>query len=207
MEFITRLMNQTRMPEGRLGKIMIAMMNFGHAPLFNWGVKKLPDIDFKKILDLGCGSGRNISKLAKAYRNSKLKGIDLSPLCVEAASKYNRKLIETERMKIECGDVVTLSEKEKDYDLVTAIETIYFWEDLQHCFENIRECMKEGGVILIVNELDGNAPSSEKYEKIIKGLKAYRTEKIEEYLLRAGFKNIETFRRESPSWIAVTARK
>ena len=67
--------------------------------------------------------------------------------------------------------------------------------------------MKEGGVILIVNELDGNAPSSEEYEKIIKGLKAYRTEKIEEYLLRAGFKNIETFRRESPFWIAVTARK
>lgn len=34
MEFIKKLMNETRMPEGRLGKIMIVMMNFGHAPLF-----------------------------------------------------------------------------------------------------------------------------------------------------------------------------
>lgn len=207
MEFIKKLMNETRMPEGRLGKIMIVMMNFGHAPLFNWGVKKLPGIEFKKILDLGCGGGRNIAKLAKRYQTSELKGIDISPLCVEKAGKHNRKLMEQKRVKIELGDVGKLSEKENCYDLVTAFETIYFWEDLQTCFENVRNCMKKEGVFLIVNELEGKAPSAEKYERIIKGLKVYRVEEIEEHLRGAGFKGIEISRREKPSWIAVTARK
>ncbi len=207
MKFFKKLMNETRMPEGRLGKIMIVMMNFGHGPLFNWGVKKLPERDFKKILDLGCGGGRNIAKLAKLHENSELKGIDISPLCVEKASKYNRKLIEMDRVKIECGDVGKMSEKENYYDLVTAVETIYFWSDMKLCFEKVRKCLNEGGVFLIINELEGKDPSAVKYERIIKRLKVYKVEEIEEYLRMAGFKNIETSCRERSSWIAITARK
>lgn len=48
-----------------------------------------------------------------------------------------------DRVKIECGDVGKLSEKENYYDLVTAVETIYFWSDMKLCFEKVRKCLND----------------------------------------------------------------
>ena len=58
MGIINDYMNQTRKPEGILGKMMILGMNMGHAGMAKWGTSfldvKLPE----QIVDLGCGGCR-----------------------------------------------------------------------------------------------------------------------------------------------------
>ena len=46
-------------PKGFAGKIMVNMMNTGHAALAEWGLThiKIRDDDF--CLDIGCGGGAN----------------------------------------------------------------------------------------------------------------------------------------------------
>lgn len=42
-------------PEGRIGKLVVRMMNSAHTPLSKWGLAHLelaPDAD---VIDLGCG--------------------------------------------------------------------------------------------------------------------------------------------------------
>ena len=57
MGIIKDYMNQTRKPEGILGKMMILGMNMGHAGMAKWGTSFLDVRPPEQIVDLGCGGG------------------------------------------------------------------------------------------------------------------------------------------------------
>ena len=83
MGLYKKFVNQTRKPEGFLGKMMVSGMNGGHAKLADWGMDHLDGIDASSIVELGCGGGRNTAALLKRYPQGKVSALDYSPLSVE----------------------------------------------------------------------------------------------------------------------------
>ena len=79
----------TRKPVGLGGKIMVAMMNLGHSPVAQWGLRFLELTLDAKVLDCGCGGGANIKRLLKKCPEGIVKGIDYSAVSVEKARKVN----------------------------------------------------------------------------------------------------------------------
>lgn len=132
------------------GRFMLKSMNKGHERLAKWGRSFLQIDKEDIILDLGCGGGRNIEYfLTKAY---KVYGIDYSKASVEMASFLNKDAIKTGRCKIIEGNVQKIPFKEKSIDIVTAFETIYFWNNIEDCFKEIYRVLKDEGQFLICNE-------------------------------------------------------
>ena len=199
--------NQTRKPEGFLGKLMLGGMNSGHAKLADWGMENLPAVQAERIADLGCGGGRNLSVLLEKYPSAKATGVDYSALCVEKSRNYNRSAVDAGRCQVVEASVASLPLEADAFDLATAFETIYFWPGLETCFGSVYRILKPGGLFLIVNESDGTDAASLKFETIIEGMKTYTPERIREALDAAGFSEITTVHHPSRPWIAVTARK
>ncbi len=205
MGFIKKYMNQTRKPEGILGKIMIKGMNMGHTKLAQFGMDNFPDGDFKMIAELGCGGGKNIAALLKKYKDSKVYGVDYSPLSVEKSISYNKKNLS--RCEIKQGDVSKLDLQQNAFDLATAFETIYFWPGLDVCFKNVFNILKDKGYFIITNELSGETEADKKYEEIIEGLTVYKASDIEKVLKEVGFKEVKTIFNENNKWFVTIARK
>ena len=134
MSLLRKFLNQTRKPEGFLGKLMLNGMSFGHAKIADWAMSLLNVPEPDEIVELGCGNGRDAGKLLKKYASSKLTAIDYSPLSVEKTSKNNKKMIASGRMTVQEGDVSNLKLESEKFDLATAFETIYFWHDLKKFF-------------------------------------------------------------------------
>ena len=207
MGLFKNYVNQTRKPEGRLGKMMLNGMNSGHAKMADWGLSHLKTIAPEKIVDLGCGGGRNIGELLKKYPAAKGTAIDYSGLSVAKASEYNEDLISAGRLEVKQGNVSALELPDNTYDLATAFETIYFWPGLEKCFTEVARILKSGGYFMIVNESDGTDAASLKFEKIIDGMKCYTVEQISDALKAAGFSKIRTDHHNSKPWITVLAKK
>src|SRR5690606_29106315 len=76
-----------------------------------------------EVLDVGCGSGRAICKLALAYPNSRFIGYDL---CDEAVLHAQREARERQVMNVcfEKSDVAKLHDQER-FDLITAFDAIH----------------------------------------------------------------------------------
>ena len=72
MGLFKKFVNQTRKPEGFLGKMMVSSMNSGHAKVADWGISHLKEIEPKEMLELGCGGGRNAAELMKKYPSAKM---------------------------------------------------------------------------------------------------------------------------------------
>jgi len=207
MGLFNDFINQTRKPEGILGKMMVNGMNGGHAKLADWGMSHLTKINPKEIVEIGCGGGRNAGELLERYSEANVTAIDYSEVSVAKATSYNQKNIEAGRCTVKQGDVSQLDLPEKKYDLATAFETIYFWPGLEKCFAEVAKVLKPGGVFMIVNESDGTDEVSLKYEKKIDGMKCYTSQAIEEALKAAGFKKTKTIHHNSKPWITVLAKK
>ena len=207
MALLRKFFNQTRKPEGFLGKLMLSGMNSGHAKLADWGLAHLPELSASAAVDLGCGGGRNAGELLKKYPTAHVTAIDYSALCVEKAARYNRAMIAAGRCEVRQGDVSDLQLPEAAFDLATAFETVYFWPGLETCFAQAAKVLKPGGYFLICNESDGTDPTSAKFETIIDGMKNYTTREIEAALKAAGFSQVEIDHHPTKPWIAVLARK
>ena len=207
MGLFRKFVNQTRKPEGVLGKLMVSGMNGGHAKLADWGMSHLPKLTPDDIVDLGCGGGRNAGELARRYPNAHVIGIDYSQVSVDKASTHNKKWIDEGRMIIKQGDVSNIRLPAGKIDLATAFETIYFWPGLEKCFSEVYKVLKHGGTFLIVNESDGTDEASLKYQKIIDGMRCYTAYEIDTALKEAGFSEVKVNHHESKPWISVQAKK
>ncbi len=78
MGIYKRFVNQTRKPEGYLGKMMVNGMNSGHAKMADWGLSHLSKVNPENIVDIGCGGGRNAAELMMKYPAAKVTAIDYS---------------------------------------------------------------------------------------------------------------------------------
>ena len=207
MALLRKFFNQTRKPEGFLGKLMLSGMNSGHAKLADWGFEHLPELTVSQAVDLGCGGGRNAGELLKKFPTAQVTAIDYSALCVEKAKKYNRAMIEAGRCAVQQGNVAALDLPAESFELTTAFETVYFWPGLESCFAQVFGVLKPGGVFLICNESDGTDPTGTKFESIIEGMKSYTAQEIEAALKAAGFSQVEIDHHPNKPWIAVLAKK
>ena len=142
MGLYKNFVNQTRKPEGFLGKMMVSGMNGGHAKLADWGMDHLDGIDASSIVELGCGGGRNTAELLKRYPHGKVSALDYSPLSVEKTKEYNKDMIASGRCTVIQGNVAELPFDDESFELATAFETVYFWPGLEHCFCTYFGCFR-----------------------------------------------------------------
>lgn len=207
MGFLNKFFGQTRKPEGFLGKFMVFTMNSGHARLADWGMTHLPEISPKKIVDLGCGGGRNAAELLKRYSGAHVTALDYSDVSVAKAADTNKAMIDAGRCTVLQGNVADLKLSKGSFDLATAFETVYFWPGLEKCFAQVASVLKPGGYFLICNESDGLDDTGQKFAKIIDGMKVYQVPEIESALKTAGFSEVKSHHHSSNPWITVLAKK
>ena len=208
MGLMKKIFNNTRKPIGFLGGMMLQSMNRGHASVSDWGLSKLPgSARYAAIADLGCGGGRNASRLLELYPDAALTAMDYSEASVEKTRKINARAIEQGRCHVLQGDVSELPFPEEIFDLVTAFETIYFWPGLVGCFRQILQIQKPGGTFLIVNESDGLNPADQKWVDLIDGMTVYNKDQLREMLLEAGFASVEIHHDPGRHWLCVIGRK
>ena len=94
-------------------------MNKGHASLSRWGLSQIEWKSDWTILDIGCGGGANLKRMADFCPQGKIYGIDISSESVKFARKEIKKLLNT-RCFISQGNVMNLPYEKGTFDLITA---------------------------------------------------------------------------------------
>ena len=197
--------DQYRCPTGRLGKTVAARMNRHHAKLTLWGLTKVAIGEDYVVLDVGCGGGKTLCRLAQIVPQGKVFGIDPSADMVKFSEEINKKLIAQKRVEIIEEAVEKMGFKDDVFDLVTAFETYYFWNQLSDALREIRRVVKPGGKLLLVNELmHGVTPA-----KIVEEthVKLFPLKEIQNVARSVGFVDVQVFTKPGTPWNAVLAQK
>lgn len=199
------LSDQYRCPKGLKGGLVAELMNQKHQTLTLWGLAKVTTGSDFVVLDVGCGGGKTISKLAELAPQGKVFGIDYSDDMVKFSKKVNSKLIAQNRVEITKGSVEDLSFRDGFFDLVTGFETYYFWANFPDCLVEIKRVLKTGGKLLLVNALTLEVTNAELSEKF--HLCVFSLEEICNFMKSAGFMDVQVFTEAKSAWNAILAQK
>ncbi len=186
-------------------------MNVQHSGLTNWGLSHAAIGESNTILDIGCGGGRTIAKLAARASQGKVYGIDHSEESVAAAKRTNARLIAASRVEIHQGSVSQLPFPDSTFHLVTAVENHFYWPDLPGDMREVLRVLKPGGRLLLIAEVYKGSGSvvgriAENYTSLT-GMTLLSVNEHRELLESTGYAEVEVFQKRFKGWICVTGRK
>ena len=185
-----------------MGRAMLKFMNLCHAPLTNWGLKLVKIQDGWTMLDIGCGGGATLQRLLKRSKDAQVYGIDISEESVTKAMKANADVLD-EQVFVTQGSAEKLPYEDGKFDLVTAVETVYFWPNLPDCLKEVYRVLKQGGKFAIMVEVvDGDSM----WTNVVEGMTAYSPEELKKLLDDAGFTQTEIHRKK-PSYATIIGVK
>lgn len=118
----------------------------------------IKQIDFTKsrlkILDVGCGTGNLLLKIARKYNKSiELVGVDLSPKMISIAKE---KLEENSFINYETGTSDNLKFNSNYFDYVICSNSLHHHPSTQNSLKEMTRVLKKNGKLIIVDGiLDG----------------------------------------------------
>jgi len=192
--------SQCARPEGKWGRVMLRFMNFGHAPLTKWGLSLVHFQMGMKMLDIGCGGGATIKRVISLNPSSKVYGIDISEESVAKAKEVNKEFLD-KKVFIQQGSAEHLPYDDNFFDIVTAVETVYFWPNLPQCLQEVKRVLKPEGQFAIIVEVIQKDSS---WTKVVEGMTAYTPEQLKDLLEQAGFCDVQIYRKK-PSYATIKA--
>lgn len=198
--------DQCMKPHGEEGIETIKNMNENHKPISEFAFCCVKVGKNDRILDIGCGGGVNIEKFLK-ITSGNVDGLDYSELSVKESIKRNQNAVDNGRCKVIQADVSAMPLEDESYDLVTGFETIYFWPDLGETFKEVSRIIKPNGQFMIAQGTDGTHPDDEKWLSTVEGMSVYTAQELEKYLLDAGFRSVNSFKKPDDYILVVIAQK
>lgn len=205
------LENQCSKPTGWLGRFSLWRMNVSHSKLTDWGLEHVSIENRYTILDVGCGGGRTVNKLAAIATEGKVYGLDYSDESVAATKRMNAQWIKLGRVEARHGSVSQLRFPDGIFDLITAVETHFWWPNLPSDMREVFRVLKPGGTLIVIAEVYKGANTTvsrlaEKYASQT-GMKLLSVEEHRELFINAGYAEVQVIEERKKGWICGIGRK
>lgn len=207
----TQRVTQCQKPSGWFGRLIVRNMNSRHSKLTDWGLTHVAVKPQDTVLDVGCGGGKTVSKLAALANGGKVFGLDYSDASLAVARKLNARQIERGQVEIQEGSVLQLPFHRDTFDLVTAVETHFWWPDIPAGVREILRVLKPGGSLLIIAEIYKGAQS--KMAQLVEkhaprsGIKVLSPDEHRAILTDSGYSDDQIITEPGKGWICATGKK
>jgi ubiquinone/menaquinone biosynthesis C-methylase UbiE len=136
-------------------------------------------------------------------------GIDYAAGSVAASRARNRRLIADGRVFVERGSVSQLPFADNLFEAVTAIETQYYWPNLEGDMREILRVLKPGGRLMVVAESYKGGRNYGFLGPVMRLLGSHRMSVEDQRALfkAAGYTEIEMFEETGKGWLCAVGRK
>ena len=196
--------SQFSRPSSLMGRLLLRSMNIGHGRLHQWGLKAAGIQLTDRVLDVGCGGGKAISRILEETRRE-VAGVDHSPEAVKTARSVNRAAVSSGRLRIVESSVESLPFRDGFFDVVTAFETTYFWPELQAGLTEIHRVLSPGGRLVIANEFADRASAGAWADRL--NMHVPDSEALAGAAYEAGFLMVDVSVHPHNGWLRLVAAK
>ena len=197
-----------RCPKGEEGHSILEHMNQHHRELTDWALSFLDGAPASTALDIGCGGGMALSRIAALYPRAQLHGVDLSEEAIRCSAETNAEAMAEGRLYLQVASVAELPFPDERFDLVSAFETYFFWPNLEDSVAEACRTVAPGGTILIVSESYPNLffrRINERNRRLY-GVNVVENHQMKAMLEAAGM-SVETKTKKLRNWVCFIGRK
>lgn len=172
---------------------------------YKYVLNELQQLDFQKILDVGCGTGEILKSITERYSFAQLYGLDISE---EMLKQANDKLKGTATLIL--GDAENITLETNSFDLLLCTDSFHHYPNPQQAISEFYRVLKHGKFLLIADYWKP-FPIRQIMNLFISysnegDVKICSKKEIIEFLKRGGFQEI-TYKKIQNSGYLVIAKK
>jgi len=150
MGFSTYFSKQAKKPSGIFGRFFMSrIFDKGNLELNNFVKETLYVKESDHILEIGCGTGSLLKRIANELENGVVEGVDFSKTMISLAKKKNKKHILKKKAIIRPGNFDELQFENNSYDKIFSVNTIYFWRSPVSTISKAFDLLKPNGTIVL----------------------------------------------------------
>jgi SAM-dependent methyltransferase len=200
---------QCRKPTGWPGQLAARLMNSSHLGVTTWGLQQVSIAPDAHILDVGCGGGKTIQRLLELAPEGRVSGVDYAGASVAVATKLNAASIAAGRADVRRASVSSLPFPPDTFDLVTAVETHYYWPNLEADLREVHRVLKPGGRVAIIAESyrGKRFGTADVLAMSLLGARLRSLEEHREVLSAAGFTDVKVLEKRDRGWMCAVGRR
>ena len=113
---------------------------------YKYVLNELQQLDFQKILDVGCGTGEILKSITERYSFAQLYGLDISE---EMLKQANDKLKGTATLIL--GDAENITLETNSFDLLLCTDSFHHYPNPQQAISEFYRVLKHGKFLLIAD--------------------------------------------------------
>ncbi len=153
MTFAAFFSEQARKPSGWFGRLVMPIVfDRGNAFLNRFVEEAMAIQPDDRVLEIGCGTGKLIKRMADTMDNGRIEGIDFSPAMVAIARRRNRKRMAQGVVTITEANVDKMAYPHERFTKVCSVNTIYFWKRPEETINNAMNALIPGGRFIVAFE-------------------------------------------------------
>lgn len=186
-------------------------MNASHSKLTDWALGHVTVEKHHTILDVGCGGGRTVGKLAEVATEGKVYGVDYSEASIASTARTNARRIALGRVEVRLASVSDLPFADDTFDLVTAVETHFWWPQLPSDIQEVQRVLKPGGLLVIAAEIYKGAGTilsrlAEEHSGRA-GMTLLSADEHRHLLTNGGYSDVQVIEQREKTWICAMGQK
>jgi SAM-dependent methyltransferase len=188
---------------------LLRLLNLSHARVSDWGLAHLQIANHFAMIDLGCGGGATVRKLAAMAAQGMAYGIDISEESVAISRRTNQDSISAGRAAILSASVSALPFSDDSFDLATAVDSHYYWPDLIADLHEVLRVLKPGGQLAVIGETYQGSRFEKRDRLFVKSLNlAFCTpDELSRIMSLAGFSEISLSEKHEKGWVCALGGK
>lgn len=195
-EEIKMLAKQLSNPSGEAGVEVANLMSEGNVEMIKSAIDALNLKFGQSVLELGHGNAEHLKYLLNRAEYLNYFGVDISETMKSEAERINAKYIELRSAFFTLYDGMNLPFKDKTFDAIYTVNTIYFWGDQGVLLDEMYRVLKSGGVCTIAY---GKKDFMRHLPFVKHGFTLYNDEDIQDLVSTSSFSLHEILQREDKS--------
>jgi ubiquinone/menaquinone biosynthesis C-methylase UbiE len=177
----------------------------------DFGLEMMNPNEDDRILEIGFGNGRLISKMLPKLSRGKVCGIDISGEMVELAYKNNAKWASNGKLEIRKASIADIHYPDNYFDKVFTCNTIYFWPEPGKNIAEVKRVLAPSGEFFCAFRdkelMQGKSSAVTENRDIFQNL--YHRNEAQQLFEEAGFQqvNLKTRSSNGETYCIVSGRK
>lgn len=178
-------------PQGEKGIEIGEMMNETNIGMTSESIKALLIEDDEHVLEIGHGNAGHLKTILNKANNIKYTGIDISETMHLEAKKLNREW--EHQVDFVLYEGKKLPFKDKTFDKIFTVNTVYFWEEPIAFLNEIHRVLKDNGTFVLTF---GQKDFMEKLPFTAFNFTLYNNSEMEELISESEFKRMKISEKE-----------